>query len=79
MIAVRPSPLTLHAGGLADVANEIPDPDYDYINVFQEGNLETSTENPQPSTAGEGASEVQFELTRTCEAYGPVTLSPHAR
>ena len=59
-----------------DVADEIPDPDYDYINVFQEGNLETSTENPQPSTVWNDASEVQFELT-PCEAYGPVTLSPH--
>ena len=78
MIAVRPSPLTLHAGGLMLLMSFLTMHVYDYINVFQEGNLETSTGNPKPSTAWNDASEVQFELT-PCEAYGPVTLSPHAR
>ena len=32
----------------------------------------STTVNPQPSTARDGASEVQFELT-PCDAYGPVT------
>ncbi len=73
MIAVYVPPPHL-ACRRPDVADELPDHDYDYINVFQEGNLETSTENP----TGEDASEVQFKLT-PCDAYGPVTLSPHAR
>ena len=55
-----------------DVADELPDHDYDYISV---GNSKTLAENPQPSTAGEGASEVQFELT-PCEAYEPGNPQP---
>ncbi|XP_064387621.1 uncharacterized protein LOC135335889 isoform X1 [Halichondria panicea] len=58
-----------------DVADKLPDHVYDYISVFQERNLETSTGNPKPSTAGGGASEVQFELT-PCEAYGPGNPQP---
>ncbi len=55
--------------------DELPDHDYDYISVFQEGNLDISAGNPQLSivTTGEDASEVGFELT-PCEAYGPVTV-----
>ena len=55
-----------------DVADELPDHDYDYISV---GNSETLTENPQPSTAGNDASEVQFELT-PYEAYEPGNPQP---
>ncbi|XP_064387674.1 uncharacterized protein LOC135335909 isoform X6 [Halichondria panicea] len=56
-----------------DVADELPDHEYDYISV---GNSETSTEIPQPSTAGDDAAEVQFELT-PCEAYArPVNPQP---
>ena len=58
--------------------DELPDHDYDYISQFQEGNLDISAGNPQPSTVttGEDASEVGFELT-PCEAYGPVTVPMH--
>ncbi len=44
--------------------------------IISVGNSETSTEIPQPSTAGNDAAEVQFELT-PCEAYaGPVNPQP---
>ena len=59
MIAVHVPPPHLACRRL-DVADELPDHDYDYISV---GNSETSTEIPQPSTAGDDAAEVQFELT----------------
>ncbi len=58
------------------VLDELPDHDYDFISVFQEANLKSITGNPQPSTAGDDASEVKFELT-PCDAYGPVTGPMH--
>ena len=39
------------------VLDELPDHDYDYISVFQEADLKSTTGNPQPSTAGDNASE----------------------
>ncbi|XP_064387851.1 uncharacterized protein LOC135336016 [Halichondria panicea] len=54
------------------VLDELPHHDYDYISAFQEANL---TGNPQPSIAGDGASEVKFELT-SCDAYGPGNPQP---
>ncbi len=56
------------------VLDELTHHDYDYISVFQEANLKSksTTGNPQPSTAGDGALEVQFKLS-PCDAYGPVT------
>ena len=72
MIAVHVPPPHL-ACRRPDVADELPDHEYDYISV---GNSETSTEIPQPSTAGDDAAEVQFELT-PCEAYArPVNPQP---
>ncbi len=53
--------------------DELPDHDYEYISVFQEANLKSTTGNPQSSTAGDDASDVRFEVT-PCEAYGPVTV-----
>ena len=55
------------------VLDELPHHDYEYISVFQEANLKSTTGNPQPSTAKDGASEVPFELT-PCDAYGPVAV-----
>ncbi len=59
------------------VLYELPDHDYDYISAYQEANLKDTTGNPQPSTAKDGASEVQFELT-PCDAYGPGNPQPSA-
>ena len=57
------------------VPDELPDHAYDYISVFQEANLKGTSGNPQPSVSGDGASEVQFELT-PCDAYGPGNPQP---
>ncbi|XP_064387615.1 uncharacterized protein LOC135335886 isoform X2 [Halichondria panicea] len=57
------------------VLDELPDHDYDYISVFQEADLKSTTGNPQPSTAGDDASEVQIEQT-SCDTYEPVTIQP---
>ena len=57
------------------VLDELTHHDYDYISVFQEANLMSTTVNPQPSTARDGASEVQFELT-PCDAYGSGNPQP---
>ena len=57
------------------VPDELPDHAYDYISVFQEANLKGTSGNLQPSVSGDGASEVQFELT-PCDAYGPGNPQP---
>ena len=57
------------------VLDELPHHVYDYISVFQEANLMSTTRNPQPSTASDGASEVQFKLT-PCDAYGSGNPQP---